>query len=1350
MDLPTYTNIWRIEKRLYKLYDLRLPMPLPLVQIGVFAGVFIPWILMLRLVGLPFKTPWHVIYLVPPWLLTWLATRPVIEGKRLTELLLSHTRFLAEPRTWCRLTPIREPREVVVVGRVWRRADHAAERAAVKAVRRTRKGRKGRPQVEETAPAAIPAVFPAALGTQRAPAHAPSLTDAAIRPALADPALQPAYAAEPAPQRAYADPDPQPQRAEPVYAELEPPAAPLAESASPADAPPLAEAPAQRPPEPDIHVAGATFTPDADIDHPPATPELESPAQPGSGKRALASGIRRPGAPADFWETITQNLPKRPHPEPAPEETPTPVATPPWAATAREQEGAAETAPAPGATTAPDHRTSPRSASLREQEGTPEPGTTPEPTTAPGASPRPDVTTAPDTATPRWAATVHDEEGAAESATATGLSSTPSAPLTSDAASARWAATGGEHQGATEPASTPARDATPAPDTRATSETAPAPGTVPTPGTVPASGSGRVPGDVSARGTAPTRGAASAPEAASTSAEGAVREDGVEAEGAVGGKATSGADGGSASEGRSVSGSEAEVGAGAEGADERVTAAGSAAATEASAGAASADTVSGQEPGIPPQGIDGPPSMFGRVRRRLGTPRPRDASAEEVQGAVPPATRPDIPVQQPAPTRPDIPQVTASPQSERTDQEAAAAHPSVTSGATDTPADVARPGAPGVEHGTQTPEDVPASRSEVPAEPGAGREAERREGMDTSARSGPVRFGASGPAAPSHAPEDAFVWRRASGSEPPAKQSGASEGPARTEAAQDAGARRGEQVGETPVGARPQGASRPEESAVRGRDGRTLQEAPVTRDDIPQKAAPTRPDIPQQPAARSVPEEGDKLVARGNIVRRSERAVPGAFGQAGAAQGDPGRPASPAAWPGEAKPSAASQREAGRPAAPQGEPGRPQQGEPSRPAAAQEERPAVQQREPGRPAASPGGTERPPAQRREAERPAASQGEPGRAPAGQRPAGEGEWRPVRREPKPWSEELSRPSPWPTAQRQDVPPPAPPPTVQPAASAQAPSPQQPAPPAPDVPPVEDAPPPRPVRSGPASPVRPRPLPPPPEPPRAPEPAITPPDPEHEVTGGGLRRLFHAVGGGHGDADAEYEQRLQQPFQGSRHIVVLGCTGGAGQTVTALMLGHTFAQHNGEPVVAVDVNPGPGALARRTRSETNETLTGLITRADQIGSLTAMRRYTSQARSGLDVIAAGKNPLQALDDRDYALAIRTIDRFYSVTLLDAAAAVVARVLPYADQVVLVAPASADAPRAVAMTYEWLDGHGYTDLRQRAVTVINGVSRRSMDDVEQAEAVARGRCRALVRIPWDDHLSMDRAPRNELKAL
>ena len=42
MELPTYTSIWRIEKRLYKLYDFRLPMPVPVGQIAVFAAITIP------------------------------------------------------------------------------------------------------------------------------------------------------------------------------------------------------------------------------------------------------------------------------------------------------------------------------------------------------------------------------------------------------------------------------------------------------------------------------------------------------------------------------------------------------------------------------------------------------------------------------------------------------------------------------------------------------------------------------------------------------------------------------------------------------------------------------------------------------------------------------------------------------------------------------------------------------------------------------------------------------------------------------------------------------------------------------------------------------------------------------------------------------------------------------------------------------------------------------------------------------------------------------------------------------------------------------------------------------------
>ena len=126
MDLPTYTNIWRIEKRLYKLYDLRLPMPLPLGQIAAFAGITAPYVLILTLIGIPFNHNLFWLYVLPPGVLTWLATRPVLENKKLPELLVSQVRYLGEPAVWCRMSPSAEKDEIAVVGRVW----HARRRPA--------------------------------------------------------------------------------------------------------------------------------------------------------------------------------------------------------------------------------------------------------------------------------------------------------------------------------------------------------------------------------------------------------------------------------------------------------------------------------------------------------------------------------------------------------------------------------------------------------------------------------------------------------------------------------------------------------------------------------------------------------------------------------------------------------------------------------------------------------------------------------------------------------------------------------------------------------------------------------------------------------------------------------------------------------------------------------------------------------------------------------------------------------------------------------------------------------------------------------------------------------------------
>lgn len=247
--------------------------------------------------------------------------------------------------------------------------------------------------------------------------------------------------------------------------------------------------------------------------------------------------------------------------------------------------------------------------------------------------------------------------------------------------------------------------------------------------------------------------------------------------------------------------------------------------------------------------------------------------------------------------------------------------------------------------------------------------------------------------------------------------------------------------------------------------------------------------------------------------------------------------------------------------------------------------------------------------------------------------------------------------------------------------------------------------------------------------------------------GWRRLARVVTGGNSVSrpqlpPAELE-RLRTPLNAPRGLVVLGCTGGAGQTVTTLMLGHTLAAYRDDRVVAVDINPGPQSLSRRVRTETPETLTSLLANTDALHAYSTLRGYTSRTPSGLEVVATLDDPyVQTLDDRDYVTLTGTLRRHYQITLLDPAATGVARALPVVDGLVLVAPASADAARSVALTFEWLDGHGYADLRSRAIVVINGVSRRSLADVDAAEQVARGNCRAIVRVPWDDHIAAARS--------
>ena len=238
------------------------------------------------------------------------------------------------------------------------------------------------------------------------------------------------------------------------------------------------------------------------------------------------------------------------------------------------------------------------------------------------------------------------------------------------------------------------------------------------------------------------------------------------------------------------------------------------------------------------------------------------------------------------------------------------------------------------------------------------------------------------------------------------------------------------------------------------------------------------------------------------------------------------------------------------------------------------------------------------------------------------------------------------------------------------------------------------------------------------------------------GASWREHVRVVPGGHGPGRPDLGQRDRArtllPIPEPRLAVVLGCTVGAGQTVTTLMIAEVLASLRSDPVATLDLNPGQSSLASLTDAVPAATVRSLL--AGQATGARPGRRRGYPDLIAHDTAAAG----EGLSDPDYARLVQILTSRYPLTLADPGPSAVTRLLAAADQLVLVAPASSEAARAVAMTMEWLDGHGHADLCAGSIAVINGVSKRSISSAEQAELVIRGRCRTIVRVPWDDHLA------------
>ncbi|MGR6973064.1 SCO5717 family growth-regulating ATPase [Streptomyces cynarae] len=232
------------------------------------------------------------------------------------------------------------------------------------------------------------------------------------------------------------------------------------------------------------------------------------------------------------------------------------------------------------------------------------------------------------------------------------------------------------------------------------------------------------------------------------------------------------------------------------------------------------------------------------------------------------------------------------------------------------------------------------------------------------------------------------------------------------------------------------------------------------------------------------------------------------------------------------------------------------------------------------------------------------------------------------------------------------------------------------------------------------------------------------------------------------EAERQRKLElirTPVMSCYRIAVISLKGGVGKTTTTMSLGATLATERQDKILAIDANPDAGTLGRRVRRETGATIRDLVQEIPRLNSYMDIRRFTSQAPSGLEIIANDVDPAVSttFNDQDYRAALDVLGRQYPIILTDSGTGLLYSamrgVLDLADQLIIISTPSVDGASSASTTLDWLSANGFADLVQRSVTVISGVRETGkMIKVEDIVAHFETRCRAVVVIPFDEHLA------------
>ncbi|MBK3630200.1 AAA family ATPase, partial [Streptomyces sp. MBT49] len=232
------------------------------------------------------------------------------------------------------------------------------------------------------------------------------------------------------------------------------------------------------------------------------------------------------------------------------------------------------------------------------------------------------------------------------------------------------------------------------------------------------------------------------------------------------------------------------------------------------------------------------------------------------------------------------------------------------------------------------------------------------------------------------------------------------------------------------------------------------------------------------------------------------------------------------------------------------------------------------------------------------------------------------------------------------------------------------------------------------------------------------------------------------------EAERERKLElirTPVLSCYRIAVISLKGGVGKTTTTTALGSTLATERQDKILAIDANPDAGTLGRRVRRETGATIRDLVQAIPYLNSYMDIRRFTSQAPSGLEIIANDVDPAVSttFNDEDYRRAIEVLGNQYPIILTDSGTGLLYSamrgVLDLADQLIIISTPSVDGASSASTTLDWLSAHGYAELVSRSLTVISGVRETGkMIKVDDIVAHFETRCRGVVVVPFDEHLA------------